>query len=79
MITTTLSEFIVLCLGAVLLLLASLWLGINIAAKWRDSRLNRWRRVCPICGEVFNDESGAEESTCPGCGRLVEHRTVLDI
>ena len=79
MIITTLTEFIIICLGAVLAVLALLWLWLNVSNLLSEKKRNRWRRVCPVCGEVFHEKSSATECTCPGCGRMVEHRTVLDI
>ncbi len=65
--------------GALLGLPLVLWVCANMSHKIKEWRRYRWRRVCPVCGEVFMLKSREKEVRCPGCGRKVEWRTVLDL
>ena len=59
--------------------LALVWIAAEIFQRGRDKRRRKNFVICSICEHTFEDTSGKELVSCPGCGALNERDAIHEI
>ena len=79
MFRMTLDSLIVVYLVILLGGLFLVWVAAELFQRGRDKRRRKNFVVCGICELPFEDTSGEDLVSCPGCGALNERGSVREI
>lgn len=79
MIQVSLPQLIMIYLAIIIGGMFVLWIGTEVARRFRSRKLRRFQVVCGVCGCHFEDRSSELLPLCPECGRPNERDHVSEI
>ncbi|MEE2725135.1 MAG: hypothetical protein VYC05_07135 [Verrucomicrobiota bacterium] len=79
MFQISLTNILVAYLFITLVVLFGVWLAKDWVRKRREKKDRKYRLVCNICGEQYEDRSRDDIPPCPSCGALNERVWLSDL